>query len=294
MKTIIIFLSILINFYQVSAQQNNWSDVEKILGRSGTEQTRVFKVTFPRTDLKVKVGDFSINPGLALTSWVGFLKTGNNSAGMTMDDQVMMMGDLVLLDEEVARVISKITSSGFEVTAIHNHLVGESPAVKYVHFSGQGTSPRLAEAIKSVILVTRTPMTTQSQNPSAQPDWSKVQAVLGTGNAKGNLLQYGFPRPEKLTESGMEIPPYMGMATVVNFQMEGDRAAIAGDFVLMADEVNPVVKALTYNGILVTALHNHMLYDNPRLFMMHFWAVGDPVRLAQVIKSALDKTDSKK
>jgi len=294
MKTIIIFLSILINFYQVSAQQNNWSDVEKILGRSGTEQTRVFKVTFPRTDLKVKVGDFSINPGLALTSWVGFLKTGNNSAGMTMDDQVMMMGDLVLLDEEVARVISKITSSGLEVTAIHNHLVGESPAVKYVHFSGQGTSPRLAEAIKSVILVTRTPMTTQSQNPSAQPDWSKVQAVLGTGNAKGNLLQYGFPRPEKLTESGMEIPPYMGMATVVNFQMEGDRAAIAGDFVLMADEVNPVVKALTDNGILVTALHNHMLYDNPRLFMMHFWAVGDPVRLAQVIKSALDKTDSKK
>lgn len=294
MKTIIIILSILINFYQASAQQNNWSDVEKILGRSGTEQTGVFKVTFPRTDLKVKVGDFSINPGLALTSWVGFLKTGNNSAGMTMDDQVMMMGDLVLIDSEVAPVISKIISSGLGVTAIHNHLVGESPSVKYVHFSGQGTASSLAESIKAVISVTKTPLTTKSQNSSGQTDWSKVQAVLGKGNAKGNLLQYGFPRSEKLTESGMEIPPYMGMATAVNFQMEGDRAAITGDFVLIADEVNPVVKALTDNGIVVTALHNHMLYDNPRLFMMHFWAVSDPVKLAQGIKSALDKTNSLK
>lgn len=294
MKTIIIILSILTNFYQACAQQNNWTDVEKILGRSGNEQTGVFKVTFPRTDLKVKVGDFSINPGLALTSWVGFLRTGNNSVEMIMDDQVMMMGDLVLLDEEVDRVISKITSSDLQVTAIHNHLVGESPAIKYVHFSGQGTSTRLAEAIKSVIMVSGTPITTQIQNPSAQPDWSKVQAILGKGNAKGNLLQYGFPWSEKLTESGMEIPPYMGMATAVNFQMEGERAAITGDFVLIADEVNPVVKALTDNGIIVTAIHNHMLYDDPRLFMVHFWSVSDPVKLAQGIKSALDKTNSLK
>lgn len=294
MKTIIIFLSILINFYQTNAQQNDWAAVEKILGRSGAEQTGVFKVTFPRTDLKVKVGEFAINSGLALTSWVGFMKAGNNSTGMALDDQVMMMGDLVLLDSEVEPAISKIIASGLEVTAIHNHLVGESPAVKYVHFSRQGTATRLAGSIRSVISVTGTPLTTQAQNPAVQTDWSKVQDVLGKGTTKGNLLQYGFPRSEKLTENGMEIPPYMGMSTGVNFQMEGTRAAIAGDFVLLADEVNPVAKALTDNGISVTALHNHMLFDNPRLFMMHFWAVGDPVKLAQGIKSALDKTDSKK
>jgi hypothetical protein len=294
MKTIIVLLSILISFSRAGAQQNNWPEVEKILGRTGTEQTGVYRVTFPRSDLKVKVGDFTINPGLALTSWAGFLKTGNKTAGMAMDDQVMMMGDLVLLDSEVAPVISKILASGLEVTAIHNHLTGESPAVKYVHFSGHGTATRLAESIKAVISVTGTPLTTQVQGPVDQTDWLKVQAVLGNGNPKGKLIQYGFPRSEKLTESGMEIPPYMGMATGVNFQMDGERAAITGDFVLLADEVNPVARALTDNGITVTALHNHMLYDNPRLFMMHFWAVGDPAKLAVGIKSALDKTNSKK
>lgn len=128
----------------------------------------------------------------------------------------------------------------------------------------------------------------------AQPDWSKVEAVLGKGSHNGNLLQYGFPRLEKLTDDGMDVPPYMGMATGVNFQMSGNKAAITGDFVLMADEVNPVIKALTENGIGVTAIHNHMLYDNPRLFMMHFWAVDDPAKLAKGIKAALDKTNSKK
>ena len=107
------------------------------------------------------------------------------------------------------------------------------------------------------------------------------------------LLQYTFPRNEKLTESGMEMPPSMGMATAINFQMDGSRAAITGDFVLLADEVNPVIKALTENGIMPTAIHSHMLHDEPRLFMMHFWAVDDPEKLANGLKAALDKTNSK-
>ncbi len=293
MKRIIFFLAILLEFYQVSGQQASWTDVEKILGRAGSEQAGVYKVTFPRSDLKVKVGDFTVNPGLALTSWIGFLKA-SNSAGMNMNGQVMMMGDLVVLDSEEANVISKIISSGLEVTAIHNHLVGELPAVKYIHFSGMGSAVKLAESIRAVISVTGTPLANSGKVETVQPDWSKVQAILGKGSAKGSLLQYGFPRSEKLTEMGMEIPPYMGMATGVNFQMEGSRAGIAGDFVLLADEVNPVAKALTESGITVTALHNHMLYDNPRLFMMHFWGVGDPAKLAMGIKSALDKTNLKK
>lgn len=277
-----------------TAQQSNWEDVEKVFGKKGAVQDGVFKITYPRSDLKVKVGDFSVALGLALTSWIGFMK--NAGDGMAMDGNTMMMGDLVLLDKEVAPVISKIVSEKLEVTAIHNHIVGETPTIKYVHFSGKGDAVKLAAAIKSVFSVTGTPLTPpQAQSQTVNPDWSKVEAVLGTtGKHNGSLLQYGFPRLEKLTESGMNIPPYMGMATGVNFQMDGSKAAITGDFVLIADEVNPVVKTLTENGIAVTAIHNHMLYDNPRLFMMHFWAVDDPEKLAKGIKAALDVTNSKK
>jgi hypothetical protein len=216
---------------------------------------------------------------------------------MMMDSKTtMMMGDLVLLDKEVVRVISKIVSLDLEVTAIHNHLIGETPTIKYVHFSGEGDDVKLAEAIKAVLEVTGTPLTSPAaQTQDIKPDWSKVEAVLGTtGKHNCILLQYGFPRMEKLTENGMTIPPYMGMATGINFQMSGNKAAITGDFVLLADEVNPVLKALTDNGIAVTAVHNHMLFDVPRLFMMHFWAVDDPEKLAKGLKEALDKTNTKK
>ena len=242
----------------------------------------------------MKISEFSLEPGLALTSWIGFIKAGDNM--MAMDNSTMMMGDLVLLDKEVAPVISKLVSSNLEITALHNHIVGESPNIKYVHFSGKGDAVKLAEAIKSVISVTGTPFTPpQPQNATVTPDWSKVEAILGTGGKhNGDILQFSFPRNEKLTESGMEMPPYMGMATGINFQMDGNKVAITGDFVLLADEVNSVVKALTDNGIAVTAIHNHMLYDNPRLFMLHFWAVDAPEKLAIGLKAALDKTNSKK
>lgn len=294
MRTICLTLATLLSICYASAQQNDWTAVEKVFGKKGAVQDGVFKITYPRSDLKVMVGDFKVDPGLALTSWIGFLKM-SNPMGMEMDNQVMMMGDLVLLDNEVAPVISKIVSEGLEATALHNHIVGETPAIKYVHFSGKGDAVKIAEAIKAVFSVTGTPFTAvPAQGQAVEPDWSKVEAILGTGKHNGNLLQYGFPRPEKLTENGMQIPPYMGMATGVNFQMARDKAGITGDFVLLADEVNPVLRALTEHGITVTAIHNHMLYDNPRLFMMHFWAVDDPGKLAQGIRAALDKINSKK
>jgi hypothetical protein len=193
-------------------------------------------------------------------------------------------------------VIFKLISEGLQITALHNHIVNEVPAIKYIHFSGNGDLVSLASKIRSVLAITGTPLTTpQAQQQSANIDWSGVEAILGTtGKHNGNLLQYSFPRNEKLTESGMEMPAYMGMATGINFQMAENKAAITGDFVLLADEVNPVAKALTENGIQVTAVHNHMLYDNPRLFMLHFWAVDDPGKLAKGLKAALDKTNSKK
>jgi len=260
--------------------------LNNVFGKKGNITGNVYKIAFPRSDLKVKVGDFEVAPGLALGTWVGIDIMGSDA---------MMMGDLVLLDSEVPQVINKLMEEHLEITAIHNHLINETPAIKYIHYQGHGAPTQLAQAIKAVLEVTATPLTSPAQQATAQnTNWSKVTAILGTtGKQNGKLLQYAFPRNEKLSESNMEMPPAMGMATAINFQMDGSRAAITGDFVLLADEVNPVVKALIANGITPTAIHSHMLHDEPRLFMMHFWAVDIPEKLAMGLKAALDKTNTK-
>jgi hypothetical protein len=280
------FICLLLFYCGHSFGQIDSTGLNNIFGKKGTVQGSVYRITFPRSDLKVHVNDFAVAPGLALSSWIGILYMGPES---------MMMGDLVLLDSEESSVVAKLIASNLSITAIHNHLTNEKPAIKYIHFSGKGNPLQLAASIKSVLSITGTPLTTtSSQAQSANPDWAKVEAILGkTGKRNGLLLQYGFPRKEKLMESGMEMPPAMGMATGINFQMDGQQAAITGDFVLLATEVNPVIKALTENGIVVTAVHNHMLFDDPRLFMLHFWAVSDPEKLAIGLKAALDKTNSK-
>ncbi len=286
MKKLLTFIALLLIACTINAQVDS-TGLNTAFGKKGAVQGGVYRITFPRTDLKVTVGDFPVAPGLALTSWIGFMTMGGNT---------MMMGDLVMLDSEEAKVVAKLVSENLSITAIHNHLINEKPAIKYLHFSGSGDALKLAASIKSVLALTGTPL--MPPTPATQPvspDWSMVEAILGTsGKHNGVLLQYNFARKENLTESGMEMPPAIGMATGINFQMDGTRAGITGDFVLLADEVNPVVKALVENGITPTAIHNHMLYDNPRLFMMHFWAVGDPAKLAAGLKAALDKTNSKR
>jgi hypothetical protein len=260
--------------------------LNNLFGKKGTVTGPVYRITFPRSDLKVSMGDFAVAPGLALTSWVAIHKMGGES---------MMMGDLVMLDTEEPGVVAKLVELGLGITAIHNHLVGEKPAVKFLHFSGSGDAVKLAGEIRSVLALTGTPLgAPAAPMASAGPDWSAVEAVLGSkGKKSGAVLSYSFPRKEELKEGGMAMPPAMGMATGINLQMDGSRAGTTGDFVLLADEVNPVVKALTEHGITVTAIHNHMLYDDPRLFMLHFWGVGDPGKLAAGLKAALDKTNSK-
>lgn len=287
MKQLFIFLLILISSPVVPhAQTTEWTEIEKVFNRKGAAQGEVFKIAFPRADLKVKVGEVSIEPALALTSWIAFKK---------MENQTMMMGDLVLLDAEIALVMNKIVASGFEVTALHNHIGGESPSIMYMHFGGHGDPKELAGKMKAVLALSGTPMTPLSPPMTTQIDWSKVEATLGvTGQRKGNVLQLGIPRAEKITENGMEVPPFMGMATAINIQKVGEKAATTGDFVLLAEEVNPVVKTLTENGIMVTALHNHMLFESPRLFFLHFWGFDALEKLATGLKAALDKTNSAK
>jgi hypothetical protein len=285
MKKLSLFcFSILLLLY-CNAQVDS-TGLDKVFGRKGTVTGEVYRVTFPRGDLKISVGDFSVASGLALTSWVALHRMGPES---------MMMGDLCMLDSEEPAVVAKLVELGLGVTAIHNHLVGEKPAIKFLHFSGSGDAVTLAGKIKQVFALTGTPLgTPAAASATNTPDWSAVEAVLGNkGKKNGSMLSYGFPRKEKLMESGMEMPAPMGMATGINLQMDGSRAATTGDFVLLADEVNKVVKALETHGITVTAIHNHMLYDEPRLFMLHFWGVGDPGKLAAGLKAALEQTNSK-
>jgi hypothetical protein len=287
MKQIILVVAILTGFMTASlAQAVDWQAVETALGRKGVVQEDMLKVTFPRSDLKVTVGEVPVESGLALTSWIAFKGTGKDA---------MMMGDLVLLDREVSPVIASLLAKGVEVTAIHNHILNESPAVKYLHFSGNGDPRKLTEGMRVTLSLTATPMEIQQAATNQTVDWTKIEAILGkSGSKRGNLLQLGFPRTETIKDHGMDVSPFMGMATGINMQAVGNKAATTGDFVLIADEVNPVVQALTSHNIAVTAIHSHMLHESPRLFFLHFWGYDEPEKLARGLKAALDKTNSKK
>jgi hypothetical protein len=247
----------------------------------------VYKVGLPRTDLRVRVGDVELKPAVALGGWLAFKKSG---------DHAMVMGDLVLTEEEVAPVTAKLQAAGLEQTAIHNHVLHETPRVVYMHVGGHGPVAQLATALRDALSVTKLPAPAASPKPAELTDLDPkaIQQVLGReGKVNGGVLQFSIPRAEKITEDGNEIPPSMGTATAINFQpIGGGKAAITGDFVLLASEVNPVIRALSAHDIAVTALHSHMLNESPRLFFMHFWANGDALKLASGLHDALAKTKS--
>ncbi len=269
----------------------DWKPVEQALGKSGILQPGgVFKINLPRHDLNVTVGGVRLKPALALGSWVAFKRMGR---------QAMVMGDLVLTEDEVSAVMMKLQAGGIEQTALHNHVLDESPRVMYMHISGRGDPVKMARSIHAALALSKTPFTTTSggaQSQSLDINTEQIERIIGrSGKANGGVYQFSIARAEKIMDNGMEVPPAMGVATAINFQPTGDRrAAITGDFVLVASEVNPVIRALRENGIEVTALHSHMLNETPRLFFMHFWANNNALNLARGIRAALDKTNSAK
>lgn len=278
----------------MSAQEkvDPWKNVDAAMGRTGQMQAGgVYKYAMPRRDLKVTKEGVTIAPGLALGSWVAFQKMG---------DQAMLMGDLVLTEDEIEPVMLNLQEHGIEQTSIHNHLLGESPHIVYMHIEGHGDPVALGKSVASALALTKTPLPAAGTAPTPQQaidiDQAGVQKTLGyTGKVNGGILQFSVPRTEKIVEGGMEIPPAMGTATAINFQPTGQgKAAISGDFVLLSSEVNPVLRALRNNGIEVTAMHNHMLDDEPHLYFMHFWANDDAVKLAHGLRAALDATNSLK
>jgi hypothetical protein len=274
-----------------SGDSSQWKDVETAMGRSGQMQPGdVMKFGMPRKDLHVVLDGVQIKPGLALGSWAAFKK---------VEGGAMAMGDLVLTEDELEPVMMKLQEEGIHESAVHNHLMGESPRILYMHIASHGDAVAMAKAIHDALALTKTPPPDNAAPPASQDlgfDQKKVEEALGrSGKVNGGILQFAVARAETITDSGMPVPPSMGVATALNFQPTGDgKAAVTGDFVLLGSEVNPVIKALRGNGIAVTALHSHMLMENPRLFFMHFWANDDAVKLAKGLRAALDATNSAK
>jgi hypothetical protein len=293
LSSILIILSIATTL-SLRAQENaggEWKPVEDALGRKGSIQPGdVDKFSMPRSDLKVTIAGTPIKAGLALGSWLAFKRVGNDA---------VVMGDLVLTEAEVEPVMAKLQQGGIEQTALHNHLLNESPRVMYMHIAGHGDPVKLATALKDALALTKTPAAApapQNQQQNLGFDTAQVDQVLGhMGKNNNGIYQVSVPRAERINDMGTEIPPSMGTATAINFQPTGNgKAAITGDFVLIAKEVNPVIKALRDNGIMVTAVHSHMLTEEPRLFFLHFWANDDALRLAKGLRAALDETNSAK
>ena len=287
MRSAAIFAAAMVVSTWVNAQEIDWKKVDDALGRSAAVTGDVHRYGFPRSDLNVTLDGVSIKPALALGGWVA-LKPAHGGA--------MMMGDLVLLETEITPVMTAAIENGLEITAIHNHILRAQPPTFYMHVSGQGDPLKLANALHTTLAASKTPLTASTAAAAASDiglDTAELDRIVGVkGKPVGGVYQFGIARRDHITQNGMSLDPAgpLGAATGVNFQPTGNgKAAITGDFVLAASEVNPVIRALRTNGIEVTALHSHMLDEQPRLFFMHFWANDDALKLAKGIRAALDQ-----
>jgi hypothetical protein len=274
------------------AQEIDWQKVDEALGRKPAVSGDVRRYGFPRTDLAVTLDGVTIKPALALGGWVAF---------KPMHGEAMVMGDLVLLETEINPVMLKMIEGGLEITAVHNHLLRASPATFYMHVGGHGDPAKMAAVIEDALAVSKTPLAapaTAASPPAIDLDTAQLDQIIGAkGQANGGVYQFNVPRRDPVSMDGMSMTPPapLGAAIGINFQPTGGgKAAITGDFVLTGNEVNPVIKALRTNGIDVTAVHSHMLDEQPRLFFLHFWANDDAIKLAKGLRAALDKTASTK
>jgi len=270
------------------SQEVDWKQVDDVLGRTATVIQDVHRYGFPRTDLNVTLDGITIKPAFALGGWVAFKSMGN---------QAMVMGDLVLTESEVNPVMARILSDGMEVTAVHNHLLRASPATFYMHIGGHGDPVKMALTIREALVLSKTPGAVAPATTGAPVtldlDTRKLDEAIGVkGHATGGVYQFGVPRADVISDDGMAVPAALGSAHAINFQPTGNgKAAITGDFIALAKEVNPLISTLRSNGIEVTAIHNHMLMDEPRTFFIHFWANDDAVKLASSLRAALEKTN---
>jgi len=273
-------------FAQSNVQRLNTDGIAKAIGKEGDLTGEMYKVSFPRSDVSVRVGNVAIKPALSLIAWAAFIKSGNTA---------VTYGDLVLLEDEVNPVISKLEERGLELSALHNHLLHETPRIMYIHFVGRGDEVEMAKGIREGLALTKSPLVSTASGPETKPEIAtEIERIIGyQGSMGGDVFHITVPRNDiHVATMGAMVPGSMGMNTPFNFQLDGKNAAINGDFMLRPAELNPVIKVLRANGIEVASIHNHLLDNEPQLVFMHFWAYGDAVGLAKGLKAALDRVGS--
>jgi hypothetical protein len=265
----------------------DWKPIQDALGKPGALMPGgVYRVGIPRSDLEVTLDGIALQPGFALGGYAAFVRHGS---------QTLAVGDLVLLEDEVGGVATKLMQSGIEVTAVHNHLLRESPHVLYLHFLAQGDALEIARNLREALAGTATPLAPQGSAVAPAPaqapgiDGATLDQILGRqGKVSGTIYQVSVGRAEPVTMDGIALPAATGVTTGLNFEATGDgQVAITGDFAMLPGEVQGVLGVLRSSGIEVTALHSHMLMDAPHLLYAHFWAHGDPATLARGLRAAL-------
>lgn len=262
--------------------------IEQITGMKGAEKNGEYKITVPQNDLNIVVDGFKIIPPMGLGSWAAFTPCG---------DSAMVMGDIILTETDLKPVQQEVIRQGFAITAIHNHFVRNRPNVMYMHIDRSGDIATLASGVKAIFEKVKE---VRGKDPKA----GKADSVVNTLNIavldsitglKGELskgvYKYTVGRPDvQLQEHGIPVSSFMGFNTWAAWQGTPQRAAVAGDFTMLENEVEPVIKTLVENGIEVVAVHNHMVHEDPRIFFLHYWGVGPADQLAKGLKAALDQT----
>ncbi|HZZ68916.1 MAG TPA: DUF1259 domain-containing protein [Phenylobacterium sp.] len=261
--------------------------IQNELGRAPAITGDVQRFSFPRSDLNVMLDGIKVQTALAQGGWLAFRPMGPHWE---------VMGDLVLTQDEIKPVQQKLVAGGLTFTAVHNHLLRAEPLAFYMHVHGMGDPVAMARTLKEALSLTKTPMTPPGPPPSTTTlDRAALERIMGRKGsiAGGGVVQFSIPRAQPVMEEGKPIPNPMGVTTGINFQPAGDgKVATTGDFILVANEVEPVVASLVKSGVEVTALHSHMVGEQPHMFFMHFWAVGPTDQVASAMRKAVDLTKS--
>lgn len=262
--------------------------IERLTGAKGKLDRKegVFRVSVPRTDLAVAVGGVKLTPPAGLTSWAAFIPSGSG---------LMVMGDLVLTEDQVNPVMDTALENGLEVTALHNHFLGESPRVMFMHISGTGQLQSLSEAVGKVfarIKETGFPLPAPEIDPAhTQVDPDRIAAILGhRGELSNGVYKVTIGRTVRMNDH--LVGGTMGVNTWAAFSGSNEMAVVDGDFAMLESEVQPVLKALRHAGIQIVAIHQHMLGEEPRMMFLHYWGVGPTEKLARGVRAALDRTTS--
>jgi hypothetical protein len=266
--------------------------IENILGMKGAEKDGQYKVTVPQNDLNIEVDGFEIIPPMGLGSWAAFAPAPGGA---------MLMGDVIVTEDDLKPVQQEVISQGLTITAIHNHFVRNNPDVMYMHVGGMGDEETLAKGVKAVFDKVKeirggNPAEGRAAEVKNTLDTKKIADILGhSGETNRGVYKVTIGRPDvRLTEHGAPVSTFMGFNTWAAWQGTPEKAAVAGDFTMLEDEVAPVIKALVENGIEVVAVHNHMVHEEPRIFFLHYWGVGEAEKLAKGLKAALDQTGTGK